>query len=144
MTFQLWEIPGGQTGEGYDTHKAILQALGSAVFAGNIEVSPLEVGTSYDLTVYALKELHNEEVGITVVSDNLAFGYGIQLLSAADWQSDHLAASLWPRLLVMPEERPYLPLYHALWEDGHMGTELTLFGLVRHVESTPSWTAVWM
>ncbi len=137
MSFQHWEIPGGQEGEGRNLRRALDNAIGTAIARDLIDVSYLATGWGYDLSVPEV----NQQTGLAVVSDDLAVLVAMPWLPRSAWveNPDSLPPEAWPRVAVMPEV-PSHTVYRANMDPLTGKVEAVVYKVVRHIESTPDWT----
>jgi len=136
MTFQLWEIPNGQVGEGMNVHGALLSAIGKASACNNIDVKYLSVGI-YNLGIPSLEQ----KIGLMVLTSDIAICYEVPLQPVYEsFDSSQLAPpEAWPRAIILPSLQSYVSI-HTLSENEARGTlEATVWKVVRHVESTSAW-----
>ena len=140
MAFEVWEVPGGQWGEGLDISAAVYQALGRAAATRAMRAFRLPEG-SRDLSVPDQGNGRREQVGITVLSNDMALYYrGMH-------QPRHIGRSGWlntryiPDLQILPDDTQEFPVYRTLPSKGFgrlWGVQVQLYRYVRYVEGTPN------
>jgi len=132
MSFQQWEIPLGETGRGPDVRTAVIDAIANAIARELVEVSDMPALAQ----TYSLHQCEvGEDVGLEVITDNLAICMGMPYRVQGDWRSVRTPPEDWPRVVVLPTERPWQSVHSVTFADE--GVVATVYRLVRHVESTP-------
>jgi hypothetical protein len=137
MSFQLWEFPDGQYGEGASMRDALHNAVGAAVLRGKIGTYDLKEGT-YDITVLAVAERFQQESGLTILTGDLALYYTLPQARPPVLNNDR--DEWWGfELALLPQEYAYAPVFYGSWLAERRAC-MWLYRLIRHVETTPTWT----
>jgi hypothetical protein len=136
MSFERWDFPGGQEGSGGSAYRAAIDAIGRAINTGSVQVRTLAPGSEHDLTL----DNSPQNIHLSVLTGDLALSSVHRILPPEVWCADDLSPEAEPHITILPEDGRHQWIYRGGQDLERGDYHLLLYCLVRHVESTPSWT----